>query len=120
MILFKREHVEKIRAGEKTQTRRCWKQARIKEDSVHYAQRGYRPETRFARLQILSVYEEDPHNISDDDVRAEGFENKEEFLDAYYGHYTIGDIDEEVRLGMRKHFVINFEVIELLDETDYA
>ena len=117
MILFGEEHIENVRSGRKFQTRRCWKFSKVKEGSIHYAQRSLRPETRFAVLRILKVWEQKPWQITTSEVEAEGYDSKQEFLDAYYNYFP--EADAAVKSGLRKHYVINFEVIELLDEMSY-
>ena len=117
MILFSHEHVDKVRSGRKTETRRCWKTQKVREGSVHYEQRSFRPEKRFARIRILKVWEQNPREITPEQVKAEGFESKEEFIEAYYKHYP--EADAEVERGWRKHLAFRFEVIELLDELPY-
>ena len=112
MILFAGDTPQKIVLGRKTQTRRCWKTHRVKVGSFHWAQTGYKKETRFARLEILDVREENPHDIGYEDVLREGFTDKAYFLAAYYGQYPNADVD--VESGERKHVVIDFRVEQIL------
>ena len=108
MILFTRDNVPKILSGQKTQTRRCWKRARAKVGSFHWAQLNYSPDSRFARLEILDVWEQDPGEISDANVKAEGFTSKAGFLSAYAACNP--NYEELVASGERRHIVIDFRV----------
>ncbi len=85
VILFKQEHVGPILEGRKTQTRRLWKRRRAVPGALHWAQTGYaKPETRFARLRILRVWQERLGDISGTDARAEGYDTQAFYLDAFY------------------------------------
>ena len=83
MFLFKEEHVEPILNGTKTQTRRLHSRRRAKPRSLHWAQRGMKAETRFARLLIARAWQERLVDISDDDVVAEGYKTKGEYLQVF-------------------------------------
>ena len=114
MILFAGNTPHNIVLGRKTQTRRCWKTHRVREGSFHWAQTGYKKETRFAKLEILKVWEQNPLDISDEDVRREGFTHKDDFINAYYSQYPNADAD--VERGERKHVVIDFRVVDIFCE----
>lgn len=116
MILFTPDNVPKILSGQKTQTRRCWKRPRAKVGSFHWAQLNYAPESRFARLEILDVWEQAPEAIDemgDEHVTAEGFTSKAAFLAAYAACNP--NYEELVASGERRHFVIDFRVSEVYD-----
>lgn len=80
MILFKPEHMYPICMGTKTQTRRLWKKARAKVGSIHLAKTMMLSTEFFAKLEILAVYQERLIDISEEDARAEGYENSAYYL----------------------------------------
>lgn len=85
MLLFKPEHVEPILSGRKTQTRRMWKRRRAVPGSFHWAQTGYgKADTRFARLEILRVWQERLGAISHEDAVAEGYPDAHQYLLAFH------------------------------------
>jgi hypothetical protein len=83
MILFRPEHTDKILAGTKTQTRRIWKKPRAKVGAIHLAKLKMLSKEFFARLEILAVYQEWLKDISDEDARAEGYDNAAAYLIAF-------------------------------------
>ena len=108
MLLFTSESAKKIRQGIKTQTRRLHLRPRAVPGSVHWAQRTLHPDSRFARLKILRVWEWDGKTISDEDVKAEGFNTAAEFWEAFNALNRFHVRDPE-----RKHFAYEFRVIGL-------
>ena len=106
MFLFTTESAKKIRQGIKTQTRRLHLRPRALVGSEHWAQRTLRPESRFARLKILRVWEWDGKTISDEDVRAEGFGAAAEFWEAFNALNRF-----HVKDPKRKHIAYEFRVI---------
>lgn len=108
MILFKPELVEKIRTGEKTQTRRLWKLARVKAGSIHQVNTSYFTKTDL-RIRILRVWEENPLLISDHDAVAEGFRDRYEFLE-YYLRLNAGRMLQSTD---RRHYAVEFELAEM-------
>lgn len=66
MLLFKKKFLEAIRQGEKTQTIRLWKQARLKA-----GQRSYIPGVGYIR--IVSVQRVELSELTDADARPDGF-----------------------------------------------
>ena len=111
MILFAGDTPIKILTGKKTQTRRCWKVRRAKPGSFHWAQTNMRADSRFARLEILDVWEQNPIDISPEHIKAEGFETLDEFMRAYVSGFP--DADHAVARGERKHYVIDFKMVEI-------
>ena len=118
MILFTPDNVPKILSGQKTQTRRCWKRPRAKVGSFHWAQLNYAPESRFARLEILDVWEQAPEEISEANVKAEGFTSKTGFLAAYDACNP--NYEALVASGERRHFVIDFRVVDICASDEIA
>lgn len=113
MILFAGDTPIKILTGKKTQTRRCWKRRRVKPGSLHWAQINMRADSRFARLKIIDVWEQDPMHISLEHVRAEGFKTFADFLRGYLGNNP--DALHAVARGERKHYVIDFCIHEITE-----
>ena len=107
-MLFKQKGKEDILSGRKTQTRRYRRSGAAVPGKLHWAQtRLFDKSTRFARLRILRVWEWDGQNISPEDVEAEGYDSKSEFLNAYraINHHKMGAIGY-------KHWAIEFEVCD--------
>jgi len=105
LILFKPEHVDMIRSGRKTQTRRIWKKPRAKVGAVHLAKTKMLSREYFAKLRILDVYREFPSDISDDDARAEGYDDASAYLVAFCRINHLSAIPDKTV------FVVKFEVI---------
>ena len=105
MILFKPEHVDMIRSGRKTQTRRIWKKPRAKVGAVHLAKTKMLSREYFAKLRILDVYREFPSDISDDDARAEGYDDAEAYLKAFCRINRLSEVPDKTV------FVVKFEVV---------
>lgn len=110
MILFTAELKQKILSGEKTQTRRMWKHQRVKPGKTYWAQTNLFPNSRFARLKIVSVYTWDGigHEISLEDARKEGFQTIDDFARAWYSLNETRLADPD-----RTPYVVNFEVIPI-------
>ena len=106
MFLFTSESAKKIRQGIKTQTRRLHLKPRAVPGSVHWAQRTLHPDSRFARLKILRVWEWDGETISDEDVKSEGFKTAAEFWEAFNSLNRF-----HVKEPNRKHIAYEFRVI---------
>ena len=105
MILFKPYMTDKILQGRKTQTRRYWKKQRqAAPDSLHWAQTNFTTESRFARLHVKTVTEDVLGNITEEDAQKEGYDSREEFIQAWTelkGHWIPTDLV----------WVVEFEVI---------
>lgn len=89
MILFKKEHVDPILKGRKTQTRRTGRK-RWKVGAVRQAKTDYSNESEFAKIRILSVHQEQLGDITEDDAVAEGCNSIEEYKAVFqdiYGHW---------------------------------
>ena len=83
-MLFKKDHVELILSGKKTQTRRTWKKRRAVPGRVHKAKREMLSTEYFAKLLILRVWKEKVGDISERDAMKEGFQNAREFLKVFF------------------------------------
>lgn len=106
MLLFTSESAKKIRQGIKTQTRRLHLHPRARPGQVYWAQRTFHPDSRFAKLKVLRVWEWDGKTISDEDVKAEGFNSAAEFWEAFHSLSRFHVKDPE-----RKHIAYEFRVI---------
>lgn len=105
MILFKPEHVGPILAGRKTQTRRLGEK-RWNAGAVHQCKTSMYAEP-FARVRIISVRRERLGDISEEDVRREGYgENPDDYRNAWESIYHR---PWEARLTV---WVIDFELVE--------
>lgn len=79
MILFKPEHIEMIKTGRKTQTRRVWKAQRAKVGSLHKIKTAMISPAFYGFIEIKNVYREPLGSMTDADAKAEGYNTLEEF-----------------------------------------
>jgi len=109
MILFQKEHVQSIREGAKTQTRRISStgKKRWKVGAVHLAKTRMLSGEYFAKLEILAVYPEAILNISEEDARAEGYPTRHAYLAAFC---RINKLAYEDLMGLMV-FVVKFRVV---------
>ena len=110
MILFTKENAAKIVAGDKDETRRYWLTQRMYPGNLYYCQTSLKPNTRFARIRCLDIWEWDGKTISHENAIAEGYAGADEFIDAY-NHLNAKRFEEDF-LNKRKHYAIKFEVVE--------
>ena len=116
-MLFKKEMANLILDGLKTQTRRFSLKRPARPGSLHYAQRKlYDPSSRFARLQILRVWEWNGVDITPEDAIAEGFKHNhtgsdKELTGRFLNYYQYLN-RKASRPHERKHWAIEFEVVE--------
>ena len=119
MFLFAREHVGMIVVNYprmKSQTRRLHKRAHAVAGGIHWAQRGTTADTRFARLKVTRVCTENLWNISEADVLAEGYENREAYFEAFN---RINKRDKAGVSAIPSPVVYCYE-FEVLSVTDYG
>lgn len=95
MILFKREHVQPILEGRKTQTRRTGR-LRWKIGTIRQAKTGFRKDDEFAKLRIEAIRQERLGDISEADARAEGYSSIEDYIEAFRRIYGFWDGDTVV------------------------
>ena len=122
-ILFTSPSDQKILAGTKTMTARCWRKNPPEVGAIIYAQTGRSNTTRFAKLRVLDVREWNGYQISSgwySDEKAhyelaqkiakkEGFDSAMDFL------YTYRELNlHNWTDAKRKHWFIEFEVVERL------
>ena len=120
MLLFKPEHTDLILSGRKVQTRRLGKR-RWKVGSVHgcytrppFAKGGAEP---FCRVRILDVRQERLCGVSSRDAKAEGYEDGEAFVRAFWRINGLeprdaskGPLDAQVGLDPSV-WVVTFDVV---------
>ena len=111
MILFKPEMARKIIDDEKWETRRMWFNPRCKRGSLHNAQLSLKPESCFARLLILDIWEWDGFSITAEQGKAEGFERPEEF----FGLYRKLN-EKRMKEPGRKHYAVKFKTVFVCPE----
>jgi len=70
ILLFKKEFIPKIMKGTKTQTRRL--ESKLKEGDIVFAKISYYTH-HFAKLKIIKIWQERLGDISNEDVKEEGF-----------------------------------------------
>lgn len=104
MILFKPCHVEMIKAGAKTQTRRVWKRPRAKVGSIHKVKTVMLSKDYHCKIRILDVRRERLGDISEDDARAEGGYTVAEYIEIWKAINGVFDPDQLV-------YVVDFEVV---------
>jgi len=83
MLLFKPEHIEPILNGVKTQTRRIWKNHRVKVGSIHRAKTKMLSKDYFALLKITGLRRERLGDLTEEDARAEGGYTVQEFKEVW-------------------------------------
>jgi len=79
-MLFKSEHIEMIRKGIKTATRRRWKIARARKGGTYAVQkRMYQLRTESPIIKANSVYVQPLGEMTEEDAKKEGGYTLEEF-----------------------------------------
>lgn len=108
-MLFKKEFIPFILSGRKTQSRRL-KKPKVKAGELCEFRSGRRREDAFALAEILDLRCERLSEISEEDVRAEGMNSKEEFLRKFREIYKLSEEDPEV-------WVVKFRVVRKLSSS---
>jgi len=122
MLLFKPEHVARILAGGKTQTRRIWAKRRAKPGSTHLAKTNMISKDFFARLEILDVRKEMLGQISESDAAHEGYPSRLAFLIAFANinfkrnspfknEDDLIELNNKVGFMKKEVYVVSFRVI---------
>jgi len=121
-IIFSGNSPEKVINRVKTFTARFWKQRPFNIGEIVTASKNRHAASRFAKLKIIQVIKWEPDKwdtlmyiartgyTPQQIAEKEGFQNFEEFFDAYAslnGHLDPDDPE-------RTHYFIEFEVVELL------
>jgi len=103
-LLFKPEHVKLILEGKKTQTRRIWKRPRVKVGGVYRAKTKLYSSEYFALIRVTGLHKERLGDISDEDIKKEGYNSLEEFKQAWECIYGSWNPEQEV-------WVVEFQLI---------
>ena len=90
MPLFKKELLAKVLSGEKTQTRRTHKQEWTVGETYAVRDRYAKPQ---GHIIILRKFRQRLAEISDVDIKKEGFRTKDEFFEAWQLIYGALDLD---------------------------
>ncbi len=83
MLLFKPFHIEPIRNGLKTSTRRRWKRCRVRTGSIQRCQTALFTKDHFAKVRIRRTSQQPLNEMKDEDYRKEGGYTKQSFIDAW-------------------------------------
>lgn len=86
-MLFRPDMIEKILAGEKTQTRRVWEKARVKVGNTYAIKKQYYQKNADAPgfYLVLGLKQENLGAILSrpEDIKAEGFDSGEHFIETW-------------------------------------
>ena len=110
MILFKKEFIDKILNGTKTETRRKGKK-RWNVGAIHQLQLSYFDKEPFAKVEILSVEECYLGEMTNADGVAEGFKSIVEFNEWWLNNYKVIDPTEKI-------WVVKFKLVENLRDKE--
>ena len=110
-LLFKPQHVKLILEGKKTQTRRISK-PRVKVGGIYEAKTRLFSKEYFALIKITGLREEKLGDISDEDVKKEGYNSLEEFIEVWKSIYGSWEPERVV-------WVLEFEVVNLAKSRMY-
>jgi len=85
MMLFQEEHIEAIRAGEKTVTRRDWESRQVKEGGVYIASTEMftSHDEADCYIRVTNVHEEELCAMTPGDAEREGGYTLDEFRDLW-------------------------------------
>lgn len=108
-MLFKPYHIDQIRDGEKTVTRREWERRQVKPGGVYIAatEMFVSDDEADCYVRVTDVYEQPLGDMDDEDARREGdYETLEDFRDGYERVYGEGSWDPE-----KVVWVVEFEYV---------
>ena len=106
-LYFLPELLQKIKTGEKTETRRLFKVFK-KGDILKAVSR--KDEKDFVFIKIVSCKKDNVFNITEEDAKKEGFESVEDFLKTWH------DINLALNIKEFKDIIVNVIVFEYLAE----
>ncbi len=92
--MFKRDLLDLVLSGAKTQTRRRHKRL-LKERKVYSLKRGWFSDTG-AKIRILRVFRQRLGEVSEEEARKEGFASLEEFREKWISINGSWNSEEEV------------------------
>lgn len=108
MLLFKRDHVEPILAGAKTETRRLWTRPRVREGATHQCRtRMLDKDSTFAIIRVERVWRERLGDIDDAGARREGYADRDSYLRAFDS--INGETDRDTFV-----YVVRFHLVKRL------
>lgn len=115
-LLFQEEHIEQIRNGEKTVTRRDWRRRQAREGGVYIASTEMftSHEEADCYIQVTDVYQEQLGEMDDRDAEKEGGYTLEEFQRLWE------DINGEPWDPEKEVYVVEFEYVGPNRPSDYA
>ena len=125
VLSFSKGDAQKILNGEKTETRRFWRKCRVSSGSLQQAKCDGGLARPFAVLRIEGVYQEALAMMSEESIKAEGYDDQIEFLSDLLrstmkkkGEFSVMDIapGRFGKLLERKIWVVKFLVVERLVE----
>ena len=83
-MLFKEEHIEKIKNGTKTATRRVWKFNHARENGIYAIQsRMFQPWRECPKIRAVKVYDQPLGDMTEEDANKEGGYTLAEFKDLF-------------------------------------
>lgn len=103
-MLFKTEHIEMIKKGTKTQTRRNWKRRMVKPGGIYKVKTKMLSKDYHCKIKVISVNKEKLFDMNEDDFIAEGYTDPNEFWDIWE---KINGKPENICV-----YVIDFELYE--------
>ena len=102
-LLFKKQFINKIREGTKTQTRRL-KQPKVKIGKTYKLRQDYRTHLP-DRIRITDIYQQYLGDMTEEDIKNEGFIKNEEFTQTWTQIYGTYDPEEFI-------WVVEFRYID--------
>jgi hypothetical protein len=82
-MLFKPEHIEMIKKGTKTATRRIWKVPRVKLGGVYKCKTKMLSKDYFAKIRVQRLYSQKLSEMLDLDAKKEGYSDMASFKDIW-------------------------------------
>lgn len=84
-MLFKKEHIEMIKKGKKTVTRRIWKRNMVKRGNVYMAntEMFVKREDCTCFIKVTDVFHQPLWHMRDIDAEHEGYDNMREFREVW-------------------------------------
>ncbi|OPY24958.1 MAG: hypothetical protein A4E26_00073 [Methanobacterium sp. PtaU1.Bin097] len=78
-MLFKPEHVEMIKNGTKTQTRRNWKRRMVKPGGIYKVKTEMLSKDYHCKIKVTDVRKEMLYGLTVEDAQKEGYNSIEEY-----------------------------------------
>lgn len=109
-MLFNEKMKEKVLAGKKTQTRRRSKRQPAEVGKTYKIMQGMRKNSYAGDIEVTRVWRQALGDMSIEDVKAEGFDSRKEFID--YCSELFGYWD-----SMQVVWVIEFKLVKVIQGT---